>query len=74
MIRFIPLYLVLNFEMNIFFSLFPEQVAVVVNFFNISYHHVTLFVAPGGEVLPSHLLGVVVLHIAIAENLSCSVL
>ena len=47
-----------------FLSLFPEQAAIVMNFFNDSYHHVTLLVARTVEVLPGCLLSVVVPHIA----------
>ena len=59
-----PLVFGVEFGNEHFLSLLPEQAAVVVNFLNDSYHHVTLLVTLAVEVLPSHLLGVVVPHIA----------
>ena len=51
-----------KFSDELFFSLLPEQTTFSVSFFTDSYHHVTLLVALAIEVLPSHLLVVVVPH------------
>ena len=58
-----PLVFGVEFGNEHFLSLLPEQAAGIVNFFNYSDHHVTLFVTLAIEVLACHLLGVVVPHI-----------